>query len=432
MRRAKKFLFKVHSWIGIQMGILFYIVCLSGTLATLSHEMDYLFNPAIRADPMDRLAPRNLILDNFKKAYPNGKIDLWQRANEPYLCDLIYKVENGARNYVFANPYTGAIQGEAQITFARFFRDLHYYLFIPSQIGHFIVLFFGFQLLISLGTALAFYKKWWRKLFELQTDKGILVFFRSGHRLIGLWTVPFTILFSLTGIWYFLERTDTANISTTSNPKRPKIQLTTEEMEVRSYTFDSMKIDYDLALQKAEQAIPGMRAGDISPPKTYRDVIYITGFGKVPLVRARANRVYVDPMTYEVLAVQDAQHLGTVMYLNDIADPMHFGYWGGLTTKFIWFILGLGISSLVFSGLYITAKRKAIKRKKKNQNPLGPWWFINWGLIGIVLFYMFHNLVNRYNVSTSTIVGLAMGLIFLLFMAWYLFFHKLRGHTNQG
>src|SRR5690606_23388898 len=259
---------------------------------------------------------------------------------EPYLCDLIYKVENGARNYVFANPYTGAIQGEAQITFARFFRDLHYYLFIPSQIGHFIVLFFGFQLLISLGTALAFYKKWWRKLFELQTDKGILVFFRSGHRLIGLWTVPFTILFSLTGIWYFLERTDTANISTTSNPKRPKIQLTTEEMEVRSYTFDPMKIDYDLALQKAEQAIPGMRAGDISPPKTYRDVSYIPGFGKVPLVRARANRVYVDPMTYEVLAVQDAQHLGTVMYLNDIADPMHFGYWGGLTTKFIWFILG--------------------------------------------------------------------------------------------
>jgi len=431
MRKTKKIFFQIHSWIGVRLSILFFIVCFSGTLATLSHEMDWLFNSDTRAVPTNELAPRNLILDNFKKAYPNGKIEYWARANEPYMCDLLYKIEDGQRTYVFANPYTGAIQGEAQITFARFFRDLHYYLFVPFQIGHFIVLVFGFLLLISLITALVFYKKWWRKLFELQTDKGALVLFRSLHRLIGLWSVPFTLLFSITGIWYFLERTNTANISKLSNPRGPQIQLTAEEMDSRSHAFDPMEIDYDLAVKKAEAAISGIKVGSILPPKTHEDVVYLTGKGNVPLLRERANRVYIDPITYEVLEVQNAKQIGTVMYLNDIADPIHFGYWGGLATKIIWFVLGLGISSLVLSGIYITAKRRTIKRKKRKGKLMGPWWFVNWGLYLVMLFFMYYILVDRYRASLTSISIISLGWGLFVFFTWYIFIYRLKKQTNK-
>ena len=396
-------------------------------MATLSHEMDWLFIPEIRAkNETGTWAPRNEIAQNFRAKYPEGTLEFWLRTDEPYLCDIIYKMEDGKRSYVFANPYTGKIQGEAQITFQRFFRDLHYFLFIPFQIGHFTVLIFGFLLLISLITALVFYKKWWRKLFELQTGKGPLVFFRSFHRLVGLWSVPFTLLFAVTGIWYFLERTNVGGISTVSNPKNVKITASKEQKIDSLNTYDPNTFDYTKASAVAMKAIPGLQVGDILPPKSQNTAVYITGKSDVPLVRQRANRVYLDPVTYELLKDQKATEINTVVWLNDIAAPLHFGNWGGLITKFIWFILGAGITGLVLSGIWITAKRKALKRKKNNKKIMGAWWYVNWSLYAVMLFFMYYFLLVRYQASTIAVIGISAGWGIFILLSWYLFVFRLK------
>lgn len=431
MKLKKKLFFNIHSWIGIRLSVLFFIVCFSGTLATLSHEMDWLFIPEIRAQSeTGQLAPRNVMVQNFRALYPNGEIEFWLRPEEPYLCDIIYKREDGQRSYVLANPYTGAVQGEVKLTFQRFFRDLHYYLFIPFQIGHFTVLIFGFLLLISLITALVFYKKWWRKLFELKTGKGALVFFKSLHRLIGLWSVPLTLLFAVTGIWYFLERTNTAGISTMANPKSPKIE--THRAQGETETLRSTQLDYNKAVQMAKKSIPDLKVVDILPPKTKNNPIYLTGKSSVPLVRPRANRVYLDPITYQPIKVQKATEISTTVWLNDIADPLHFGSWGGLTTKIIWFVFGLGISSLVLSGIWITAKRRALKRKKHKKNIMGPWWYINWGLYLIMLFLMYFILVTRYQASVSALAVISLGWSVFIFFTWYIFIYRLKKVVQQS
>ncbi len=405
------------------MSVLFFIVCFSGTLATLSHEMDWLFNPDARAEPQKELAPRNQIMANFGKEYPNAKMTFWMRTDEPYLCDILYKEEGNSKSYVFANPYTGEIQGEAQITFQRFFRDLHYFLFIPFQVGNYLVLVFGFLLLVSLVTALVFYKKWWRKLFELQTGKGPLVFFRSLHRLVGVWSVPFTLLFSITGIWYFLERADIADIGTNANPRAPVVKglLNGGNKEA----LDPNDLDYDRAAKIAEAQRPNLKAGDMVPSREASGSIYITGKSDVPLVRQRANRVYLNPKTYEVMQTQKATEIGTVIFINDMADPLHFGNWGGLATKIIWFILGLGISSLILSGIWITLKRKAIKRKKSKQKVMGIWRYINWGVYGVMLFFMYYVIIDRYRVSTFAITIISLGWTVFAALAYYIFVYRL-------
>ncbi|MEN1786126.1 MAG: PepSY-associated TM helix domain-containing protein [Bacteroidota bacterium] len=425
MKLKRKLFFKIHSWIGIRLSILFFIVCFSGTLATLSHEMDWLFIPEIRAyGHSGEEVPRGLIAENFKKHHPQGTITFWLRTEEPYLCDIIYKKENGQRSYVLANPYTGEIQGEVRLTFQRFFRDLHYFLFIPFQIGHFTVLLFGFLLLIALLTALVFYKKWWKKLFVLQTGKGALVFFRSLHRLIGVWSVPFTLIFSLTGIWYFLERTNTAGISTVANPKLPEIPLPASSTP--SVTFKTSDIDYDRAVAVARQRIPNLKVMDILPPKSADKPIYLTGTSEVPLVRPRSNRVYLDPISYKPIKVQRATEINTTVWLNDIADPLHFGYWGGIASKIIWFFFGLGISGLVLSGIWITAKRKAIKRVQEQKKLMGPWWHINWGLYALSLFFMYYQLVVRYQASVSALMLISTGWAIFILGTWYLFVYRLK------
>ena len=422
MKFDKKTFFKIHSWIGVKLSILFFIVCFSGTLATLSHEMDWLFNSEIRAKPQTEFASRNVIIQNFQEKYPKASIQYWMRSNEPYLCDIIYKIENEQLSYVFANPYTGVIQGEASITIQRFFRDLHYFLFIPFQVGNFIVLAFGFLLLISLITALYFYKKWWRKLFELQVGKGSLVFFRSLHRLVGVWSIPFTLLFSITGIWYFVERANVAGVRNKVNPIPPKLDVS--EMDVKKENI-SFNIDYDKAIALAKQEIPGLVPGNLYIPQKPGNILGVIGKSDVPLVRQRANRVYIDPYKNKVIGSQKANEISVVMWVNDIADPLHFGYWGGLVTKIIWFVFGLGISSLVLSGIWITLKRKAIKRKKSRQPTMGIWKYLNWFVYGIMLVFMYSSLIEKYHTSPSTLFIISLGWFVLGGFLYYIFVYRI-------
>ena len=438
MKIDRKRIFRIHSWIGIKLSGLFFIVCFSGTLATVSHEMDWLFNPEIRANPsranpsravpQEELASRNLIAHNVQQAFPDAQMVYWETLEEDYLCNIIHVKKADHRFYVFANPYTGAVQGSANLTFQRFFRDLHYFLFIPFQVGHFTVLVFGFLLLISLVTALLFYKRWYRKLLDLKTGRGGVVFLRSLHRLVGVWSVPFTVLFSVTGIWYFVERTNLGAVSDVANTQAPELPFPS----INSAEFPALvrALDYDRAVRVAQAKIPGLAVKDILPPAGPNKALYLTGTSDEPLVRNRANRVYLHPQTYDVLRVQRASALPTVTWLNDIADPLHFGYWGGLATKLIWFVLGLGISSLVLTGIWISQKRKvkgAAKRSAAqiNMKKMPPWRYINWVVYGVLLGFMYTSLVNHYHASVSAVVLITAGWLLFVGMAWYLFAYRL-------
>jgi len=419
VRLNRRAFFNIHRWIGIKLSFLFLIVCLSGTFATISHELDWLFNPSMRVIPADTYASKNSIIKSIREQYPGGTIQFWNDPPEPYLCDIIYVLDGAQRKYVFANPHTGQIQGEATLTIQRFFRDLHYFLFIPFQVGHFTVLLFAFMLLISMGTALVFYKAWYRKLFELKMGNGKVVFFRSLHRLVGVWSVPFILLFSLTGIWYFLERTNTASISEIANTKSPILRNV--EKSGKEFTQIRSEIDYDKAVGIAKSVLPGFRIKDILPPANETGTIYMNGVTHVPLVRDRANRVYLHPVTYEVLKVQNAEQLRTVTWLNDIADPLHFGYFGGLITKLLWFAGGFGISFLVATGLWISLKREIKNLREAQRQKMGVWKYVNGFFVLLMTGCMYYSLFSRYAISTFQFVVITVGWLSFYLMANYLF-----------
>jgi hypothetical protein len=242
--------------------------------------------------------------------------------------------------------------------------------------------------------------------------------------------VPLTLLFSITGIWYFLERANIGGIGRDVNPRPPKVLDVPENSSKKqdlNYT-----VDYDKAIAIAEKEIPGLTVGNILPPQNDADDFYLIGKSDVPLVRQRANRVYLNPHSYEVIASQKATEINTKIWLNDIADPLHFGYWGGLVTKIIWFIFGLGISSLVGGGIWITVKRKAIKRKQSNQKIMGVWRFLNWGVYAIMLFFMYYILFDRYDISTTAFSVITAGWLLFTFGCYYIFVFKIKRSVEKA
>ena len=424
LKFRKKLFYKIHTWIGIKLSILFFIVCFSGTLATISHELDWLFNPASRAIPQDTLASKNTVVANIKNEFPNAKTFSIFASPEPYLCDIAQVYDNDQRYYVFTNQYTGEVQGKVNLTIQRFFRDLHYYLFIPFQVGHFTVLFFGFILFISTVTACLFYKKWWKKLFTFKKGNEPVALFRCLHRLVGVWSVPFTILISITGMWYFLERANIGSISDTANPKR----IVINEVELDSISFSQIayKLNYDRIVDAAEQAIPNLEVKDIIPPRGKTNTVYVTGKSDVPLVRNRANRVYIHPVTYEVLGVQNAKEINTVTWLNDIADPLHYGNFGGLFTKIIWFVGGLGISFLIGTGIFTSLKREIKNAKKAKTLHFGGWKYLNISLTVMMFWFMYKALFYRYAINTNQFIIISLGWIIFFTLGWYIYVNKIK------
>jgi len=312
----------------------------------------------------------------------------------------------------------------------RYFRDLHYYLFVPFQVGHFTVLIFSFLLLFSLVTALYFYKKWYRKFFDLKRGKGPVVLFRSLHRLVGVWTIPFVLLFSFTGIWYFLERTNTGGISKIANTRTPTLKNPMSDS--LDLTALAWSLDYDRAADSARAHIPGLVVKEMVPPGKPDRPIYLTGQSDVMLVRNRANRVYLHPLTYEVIQVQRADEVATVTWLNDIADPLHFGNFGGLPTKTLWFLAGLGISGLVLTGIWVSLKRKVKSEAAKRAQRLGGWKYYNWAVVALMLSFMYYHLIVRYQASWQLLLLISVGWTLLGGGAWYLFFYRLRQVTNKA
>jgi uncharacterized iron-regulated membrane protein len=353
----KDTLFKIHGWVGIKFSILFFIVCFSGTLAVFSHEMDWLFTPGMRATPQETFGSRNEAVKNILAMFPDGEITYWERAREPYLTDIAYVKSAEGLEYVFVNPYTSEVQGSANVTIQRFFRDFHYFLFIPDQVGNYLVLFFGLVLVLSLVTGIFYYQDWYKKLFVLRTGHGSQAFYSSLHKLVGAWSIPFMTLIAATSVWYLIERSDFPKISPYLDVNVPAIHATNDT------TWNKMNLDYDRLQSIAEKAIPGLVVKDLVPPATPDRPVYFTGTTNTPLVRHRANRVYINPHTNEVIYIQRADEINTITWLNDIADPLHFGHWGGLVTKTIWFVFGMALCALSLTGpwLYIKRRRKVNK-----------------------------------------------------------------------
>lgn len=381
-------MFNFHSWLGIQLSFIFLIVCLSGTLAVFSHEFDWLFNKSARfhGNPEVQFS-RNEILKSIKKIYPDSWVTYWANPNEPYLNDIVYLTDGQHTKYLFVNPSTGKIEGESNITVQRFLRDFHYYLFYPvEQIGNYIVLGFGFIFFLIVLSSLIFYKKWYQHFFSLRKLKKIKDIYRYIHRGFGVWCLPLSIILILTGIWYFIERSDFPKISHHLKVDLPKVIPTNSSFE---NAFVSDKIDLDFCIQLAQNKIPNLQIGNITLPKKNNGAIMITGKSKVPLVRNRANRVYINPNNYEVIKVQKAEEINNITYLNDIADPLHFGNFYGLISKAVWFIFGLGICLSTISGVRIAIKRLKLQKSL-------PLMIFNWIFFLTLTVVMFGMMTVQY------------------------------------
>jgi uncharacterized iron-regulated membrane protein len=372
-----KTLFRWHLWLGLLSGIFLFLVGLTGAIAVFAEEIDWLVIPPLRAkwDPQGQRAAPEAIIANIKAAYPDGQIGTMNFSDRP---SFAHKVsvsvpENGRRRgiTVYVDPGTGSINGETRFgggyfgSAYQFIRQSHVRL-LMGRWGRVFVGVLGVTLTLSCITGIWIYRGWIKKLFQLRIKGswGARPPWAETHKFIGVWSLLFNIVIGLSGAVLGLENLYNSVESNWFPSERTQAEIaraaTEKEILARNR---GAPMGPSEALSHAKRLFPDLTVRSLSIPAKEGAPIVMQGDVPNPLVAQshvrRRNSLRIHPTTGEEISRVDGREDTGWTRIYWMLDPLHFGYFGGLFTKIVWFILGLTPSFLAVSGTIMWWRRRA-------------------------------------------------------------------------
>lgn len=358
-----KLWFLVHSWLALPVWFFLLIICVTGTLATVSQEIVWLANPEIRASQPDADAPRlsySVVMERLKQQVPDIFVQSLHRPDEDHFAlNARVSYPDGRTLTVYVNPYTGVIQGESPtFNFSQFTRALHGWWLMPFTNGYswgwYLVSFMGIPMLASLITGLVVYKRFWRGFLRprLRFNRGARVFWGDFHRLSGIWSIWFIAVISITGIWFLIQAVLGDNQVTISTEGIPTF-IAREDIPLTDGSA-AKQISLDQAIVVAKQSLPNLNPSFISLPGNAYSPILIYGRGWYPLMGESA---LINPYNGAVEKTRSLSDRSALEFVTESMRPLHTGDFGGLWVKLIWFFFGLILSFMMLSGMLIWTKR---------------------------------------------------------------------------
>ncbi|MEQ9557382.1 MAG: PepSY domain-containing protein [Rhodospirillales bacterium] len=368
---ARKALYRVHSWLGLNLGLLAFVLCLSGTVAVFGPELTWLTDPAYRVDPPPAAERKTLswqkIHDSVRQAYPDGVIRrIAAPRGERWAARAMVHHGAGGLRVVLVDPYSGQVQGQRSTFNAQsFFRLFHKQFYIVPTVqglhGILIVGPLGLVLLLSAVTGLLSIKRWWRALVRLRADQGCRVLWSDLHRFAGTWSLVVAVVLAVTGIWYLAEWGLHKAEVLTEDAKPTRLSASA----LNSLPPSPKALDLDQLQALVWRAYPQLDIAAVTLPRRLADPVIFQGQAEAWLVRARANQVHMNPYTGDILTIRRATDLDAFDRWVETADPLHFGIWGGLATRIIWLITGLLLSGGILAGMYgMWLRRRANQRSR--------------------------------------------------------------------
>ncbi|MEM6947520.1 MAG: PepSY domain-containing protein [Pseudomonadota bacterium] len=349
-KSARKRLYELHTWVGFHLAIIMVVVLFTGTMATVSNELDWLTQHDMRVSPGTEKVSYDEMLEAVRAYDPSATI----LGVEHMMGDhFAYRVpvfdENATQKFIHVNQWTGEVTGQTPyFTLQRFFRDLHRYLYMPKIVGLTLVCSMAIILSISLYTGLKTSRNWRTLMTRIRFSKGPRTAIGDAHKAAGLWSIWFFVLMISTGLWYYAEF-----LGKDFEPPVPD--------ELRNISAFSSDVIVDPPaeeiLRVAKAAYPELNVTAFNFSMGEGSAIRVMGKVGNPIVRQRANAVYLHPETLEVLYIKRSRDLPAVQWTNQIADPLHFGDFGGLPLKLVYFVFGLFMTGLSVSGVWLTWRR---------------------------------------------------------------------------
>ena len=359
----------VHTWVGLGSGILLFIAFYAGAIIVFVHELQDWGKPHVaEASAADGHARAQALLD----AVFTGRKEL---PGEPF---LVLPGEHGPDPALYfydeatktQRKFLLAADGKATETPPRsgavdFVYDLHFTAGLPRMFGTYL---FGIACILyglALVSGVVLYMPAFLKdLFALRIGSNLKRLWQDAHNVIGVLSLPFHVIFAWSGAVLTIGFVMLAPFQFLVFENK-LLDLLEPDFEIAPHVAEAgiarPMLTVAELVRRAEAALPGMRAESIGfhDPGDANAVAAVYG----PIQQRQLTNsggVAMNAATGEVIKAWPPEDFtpGTT-FLRGL-QTLHYGNFGGMALKWLYFLLGLAGAFLFHTGnlLWIEARRK--------------------------------------------------------------------------
>jgi uncharacterized iron-regulated membrane protein len=187
----------LHTWAGLVVGWVLFVIFVAGTVACFDKELDYWMRPALH-----HLAPAPVSMDaalhTLREMAPHAETVFVRppSARDPSIHGFVFEPGKPYID-VALDPHNGRlIPATAGGTF---FFTLHYNL-QAGDIGMYLVGLAGMLMLIALITGVVIHRRIFKDFFVFRPRRGGQRAWLDGHNLTGVLGLPFHLMIAYTGV----------------------------------------------------------------------------------------------------------------------------------------------------------------------------------------------------------------------------------------
>ena len=389
LRLAKE----LHTWVGICAGILLFICFFAGGLSMFQHDLSKWATPPQQS--LNTVEPHqyNELLAQVRQQYPEAQksfqINLnskefyyapiqWQPAESEAHDDHDFDTDQSAMLATLKPDGTLHVEQENLSKLGWLIEQLHETAGIPGMLGHhtlgmyvmgvvsvlyFLALMTG--LIVLLPTLVKDY-------FAIRKGKNKKRFWLDAHNVIGITSLPFHILISVTVIvfaFHDLFYDGLGKLVSKSSPlferpaavqiaePAPKLDVEKILLQIQSQTQAQGYQVASLSFNNLDQpARASARVSLYSPDQMLRgdhfDVMFFNPYQPAPYSMANLN----------------TQSTGVDQLIRSMFS-LHFGNYGGDFTRWLYLALGVGGAFLFYSGNILWIESRLKRQKNPNLPP---------------------------------------------------------------
>lgn len=381
-----KRLLSVHGWSGIVLGLLLYVVVLTGSIAVLAHEIGAWSSGSDGASALD----------------PNAATAVSKLAEEvpEDWTDEVRLFSNLEGNTIAVfhthqeNPATGAVEdyggryvierGSGTIlsrsegyndalyptdrasALEGFITELHINLHIPNPYGLYATGILGLLMMTAAVSGLILHRHLFRDMFVSPRFSSMLLNKRDRHILAGTWSLPFAFILAFTGAFYsfvisigfpvVLLTAFGGDIEKAETLLAPPTALAEDATPQALSTLGLIFADVE---ERTGSAPTNANITNLGRADAMVTVFAMAGNGDVlggNHAYAGADGRYIGPRPL-VGAEPNAASLAL-----GLMGALHFGNFAGLMSKSVWVALGLAMCYVTVTGMRMWTQRRSEER----------------------------------------------------------------------
>lgn len=349
----------LHTWGGLLMGWLLFVVCVSGTISCFDSELDDWMRPALHGATSPEQPGFDRAITFSKRMMPDAHA--WyivapgerERATEAWL----YRDDGSYENYAL-DPRTGAPLPDT--VGGDFFFTLHYNLH-AGVLGQYIVGLAGMFMLLAVITGIVIHRRFFRDFFTFRPRAGRQRAWLDGHNLTGVIGLPFHLLMAYTGVIIFAAMYMTAGVDTAYDSDILKFY------EEAGDSYERPEVGKPLATLASADALVADatrrlgRAPDWVNVHHTDDASATIGFGgdNSKHVGWDVRSVTYDAADGSLLHVTGDLGGGYDTYR--FLGGLHMAQFGGAPLRWLYFLLGLSTCVMIACGMQVWVAKRAQK-----------------------------------------------------------------------